>query len=202
MKSINGIIYKYTNKINNKVYIGQTTRERLRKYEHKKATKDNTYFHKAVSKYGIDNFSYEILFKVIGWDKDLVRNVLNIWESYYVTLYQSNNMDYGYNLTSGGDSCYSITEYAKQRMRDGWNNQKVKEQAKISHIGNKNGMYGISAPNRKRIRCIETDEVFESIKQAAIWLNVKEFNLYNFLSKLRNPKTYNKTYHGYHWEVL
>ena len=198
MKEINGIIYMYTNKINGKVYIGQTVREKLRKYEHKKAI-DNTYFHKAVLKYGYENFTYQILFKVTGWDKELINKVLNIHEKYNIEKYNSTDCKYGYNLTIGGDSGSSRTEYAKNRMREGWNNQLVKEHVAEVHKGERNGMYGIPAPNRKRIKCVETDTIFDSIKQAAQWLNVKEENMYNFLCKLRNPKAYNKTYHGYHW---
>ena len=202
MKEINGIIYMYTNKINNKVYIGQTTRERLRKYEHKNTNKDNTYFHKAVLKYGYDNFSYQVLYKVKGWNKDLICEVLNFMETYYINLYNSTDNEYGYNLTTGGDSNYSVNNYVKQKMREGWNNELVKEHASEIHKGCRNGMYGIAPPNRKKIMCVEENIVFESIKQAAQWLNVKEENMYNFLCKLRNPKTYNKTYHGYNWVEL
>ena len=42
-----GIIYKYTNKINGKIYIGQTINEVRRKGEHK-AAKEDSYFHKAI----------------------------------------------------------------------------------------------------------------------------------------------------------
>lgn len=192
----------YTNKINNKVYIGQTIRERLRKYEHKKATKDNTYFHKAILKYGYDNFSYQVLYKVTGWDKDLVCKALNIQEKYYINKYNSANCEYGYNLTTGGDSGYSTTDYARCKMRDGWDNQLVKEHASKVHKGSRNGMYGIAAPNRKKIKCVEADIVFDSVKCAAEWLNVKENNMYNFLYKLHSQKAYNKTYHGYNWIVL
>ena len=199
MKEINGIVYMYTNKINGKVYIGQTVREKKRKYEHKKAN-DNTYFHNAVLKYGYENFTYQILFKVTGWDNELVSKVLDIHEKYNIEKYNSTDCKYGYNLTIGGNSNTSKTEYAKNRMREGWNNQLVKEHASEVHKGENNGMYNVPAPNRKKIKCVETETIFDSIKQAAQWLNVKEMNMYDFLSKLRNPKAYNKTYHGYHWE--
>ena len=53
----NGKIYKYTNLINNKIYIGQTIQpleERHKK--HISQLNDNTYFHRAIKKYGIENF--------------------------------------------------------------------------------------------------------------------------------------------------
>lgn len=56
-----GYIYKITNKVNNKVYIGQTrytVEFRWRQHQHKK---DNTYFHNAIRKYGAQNFMVETL---------------------------------------------------------------------------------------------------------------------------------------------
>jgi group I intron endonuclease len=89
-----GIIYKITNKVNNKVYIGQTryTLEfRWRQHQHKK---DNTYFHNAIRKYGVDNFSIEILEECDVKD-------LNSREMFYIAKYDS--FKNGYNLTIGGD---------------------------------------------------------------------------------------------------
>ena len=57
-----GIIYKYTNQINNKIYIGQTINEYKRKYAHKHTLNSwRSYFHNAIKKYGYDKFAYEIL---------------------------------------------------------------------------------------------------------------------------------------------
>lgn len=89
-----GFIYKITNKVNNKVYIGQTryTIEfRWRQHQHKN---DNTYFHNAIHKYGIENFEVEMLEEV---DVEL----LNEREIFYIAKYDSFNS--GYNLTIGGD---------------------------------------------------------------------------------------------------
>lgn len=89
-----GIIYKITNKVNGKSYIGQTryTIEfRWKQHQHKK---DNTYFHNAIHKYGIDNFSIEILEECNIED-------LNSREIFYIAKY--NTFDKGYNLTIGGD---------------------------------------------------------------------------------------------------
>ena len=89
-----GIIYKITNKVNGKSYIGQTryTIEfRWRQHQHKK---DNTYFHNAIHKYGIENFNIEILEECDIED-------LNSREIFYIAKYDTFNN--GYNLTIGGD---------------------------------------------------------------------------------------------------
>ena len=89
-----GIIYKITNKVNNKVYIGQTryTLEfRWRQHQHKK---DSTYFHNAIHKYGIENFELEIL-------EECDIELLNSKEMFYIAKYDS--FKNGYNLTIEGD---------------------------------------------------------------------------------------------------
>lgn len=89
-----GFIYRITNKVNGKSYIGQTryTIEfRWRQHQHKK---DNTYFHNAIKKYGPDNFIVEAL------EECDVQN-LNTREIYYIAKYDTFNN--GYNLTIGGD---------------------------------------------------------------------------------------------------
>lgn len=89
-----GIIYKITNKVNGKSYIGQTRYTidfRWRQHQHKK---DNTYFHNAIHKYGIENFSIEILEECNIED-------LSSKEIFYIAKYDTFNN--GYNLTIGGD---------------------------------------------------------------------------------------------------
>lgn len=89
-----GYIYKITNKVNGKSYIGQTrytVEFRWRQHIHKK---DNVYFHNAIHKYGIDNFTIEIL-------EECKYEDLNSREIFYIAKY--NTFKEGYNLTIGGD---------------------------------------------------------------------------------------------------
>lgn len=101
-----GLIYKVTNKVTGKSYIGQTRYSlefRWRQHLHKK---DNTYFHNAIRKYGPDNFSREVL-------EECDVSELNSREIYYIAKYDT--FRNGYNLTKGGegnstlllDNCYS-----------------------------------------------------------------------------------------------
>lgn len=103
------IIYKATNLVNGKVYIGQTVNTlKRRQVEHKsQSKKGNFYFHRALRKHGIDNFSWEVL--------RLCDNLksLNAWEQYYILYY--NTMGNGYNLTSGGMN-YTRTKEMKLKM--------------------------------------------------------------------------------------
>lgn len=98
-----GIIYKWTNKINNKCYIGKTIREKERIQQHLKDRRCNSTFHKALDKYGVNNFSYEVLFETHCQDDKEMNTILNEMEKFYIKEYNSNYTQYGYNLTSGGD---------------------------------------------------------------------------------------------------
>jgi group I intron endonuclease len=96
-------IYKITNKINNKIYIGFTSKtleERFKEHVHKsnKNTENKTYFHKAIKKYGKENFIIEVL--DTSNDGDYCLNVL---EPYYINLYNSRDNNIGYNIGVGGE---------------------------------------------------------------------------------------------------
>ena len=88
-------IYKFTNKINGKIYIGQSVNIERRIREHF-CRHDGTPFHLALEKYGRDNFIIEIL-------EECNIDVLNDREKYYISLYNSENKSKGYNRTSGGE---------------------------------------------------------------------------------------------------
>ena len=95
-------IYKYTNMINRKVYIGLSTNIAKRKNYHHEAITDendvryNYHFYTSMRKYGYENFKFEIL-------EECPKEKLREREMYYIALYESNNPSKGYNKTSGGE---------------------------------------------------------------------------------------------------
>lgn len=99
-------IYKFTNKINGKHYIGQSINLEMRKYAHKSSaynekTKDyNSQFHQAIRKYGLENFDYEII--AILTPEEYSKTALNTLEKYFIKYY--NSYKNGYNATEGGDN--------------------------------------------------------------------------------------------------
>lgn len=98
-----GIIYMYTSP-SGKLYIGQTINETRRKSQHRIDTiKTDTYFGRALRKYGYDNFKYEVLFKVKSEDKRRLKIILDLMEKKYISHYKSNQPETGYNLNKGGD---------------------------------------------------------------------------------------------------
>lgn len=98
-------IYKYQNKINGKVYIGQSINLEARKYGHKssafnkKANDYNSQFHQAIRKYGWDNFDYEIIAELTP--EEYSKETLNKLEIFFIKYY--NSYHNGYNATEGGD---------------------------------------------------------------------------------------------------
>lgn len=96
------IIYKATNKINGKFYIGMTTqslndRKSQHKYCSNKNNKRKTYFNKAIKKYGFDNFEWEII------DESITLEDLREKEIFHIDSTSANVIGIGYNITSGGD---------------------------------------------------------------------------------------------------
>lgn len=107
-------LYKITNKINKKIYIGQTVQPQQRWYDHKQAAKNNPQqiIHKAMIKYGIDNFNFEILASCKSIDD------ANLLETELVKQYDSYvGNGKGYNATIGGMNAPKTEEW-KQYMRD------------------------------------------------------------------------------------
>lgn len=100
-----GIIYMIKNKINSKLYVGQTTRsfnDRLDDY--KRGVGANPYITKAFKKYGWDNFE----FKIIDTAQNL--NELNEKEIYYIKKYCTTNRKLGYNIELGGKNSAASLE--------------------------------------------------------------------------------------------
>lgn len=92
------IIYKITNLITNKHYIGQTVRplqERYAEHINRANNLDSRHLYVSMRKYGIDNFTIEQI--------DTANSIqdLNEKEIYWISYYDSYNN--GYNMTQGGD---------------------------------------------------------------------------------------------------
>lgn len=93
-------IYKIENKINHKIYIGQSVNIAKRWKDHRTSYKDindhsyNTHLYKSMRKYGLENFDFSII-------EECLPNELNDKERYWISYYDS--FFNGYNLTLGGD---------------------------------------------------------------------------------------------------
>ena len=137
------IIYKATNILNNKTYIGQTIQPlERRKTDHLgKATHETTnYFHSAIRKYGKDNFRWQVI--CICSNVDL----LNEQEQYYIAFYDSINN--GYNLRSGGEN-YILSKETKR---------KISKAMKGLMMGEKNHMYNKSHSEETKRKISESEK--------------------------------------------
>jgi len=96
-----GVIYKLTNTINSKSYIGQTINFTKRMNEHRRSAinGEDYYLYRAMKKYGLDAFKIDIIIRCNNIAE------LNTFECYYINKYNTFNKHFGYNSTSGGGGC-------------------------------------------------------------------------------------------------
>ena len=118
-----GCIYKITNLINNKIYIGQTSQTAAARWSsHKKNFKqlrDDMAIHKAMFKYGEDNFSFEII-------EECENALLADRECYWIAHY--NSYKDGYNSTIGGEGA---PKHDYKDFLEEWNNGATLEEIGI-----------------------------------------------------------------------
>lgn len=170
----NYIVYKRTNKINNKVYIGQTLQTLDERWANDKGYRGSVKFYSAIEKYGPENFTHEIL------KDNLTKEEADYWEEYYINFYDSVNT--GYNLKTGGSHC-AYSEESKKKMSEnhadvsGEKNpmygKKHTEEAKRKMSENRHDKTGAESCFAKKVECIETGEVFGCLKDAAAWAGLK-----------------------------
>ena len=109
-------IYRFRNKLNDKSYVGQslTIGKRIREHLCALRNKRRLYtVHKAILKYGIENFEIEILTTFERLTN--IRELLNLAEMVYIRYY--NSFENGYNETLGGDSMLGRKWSDSQRLR-------------------------------------------------------------------------------------
>ena len=109
-------VYKITNKVNNKIYIGITSKglsarwkEHLYNAEHGCPFK----LHNAIRKYGKENFSIELIDFCNSWEE------LEEKEKQYISEYNTLSDEFGYNMTEGGDGTIGryVTEETREKIR-------------------------------------------------------------------------------------
>lgn len=160
MKS-KGIIYKVTNLINNKIYIGKTitTLDNRRKNHLYCAKSQKTYFYNSLIKYGFNNFKWEVIFD------SFYIEYLNEAEKYFISYYNS-KLPNEYNMTDGGDGApYGDLNPSKR--------EDVRKKLRFKLSGKNNPRYGIS-PSNKGVSC--SKEQKEKLRISNI-------------GKIRGPKT-------------
>lgn len=201
-----GVIYKWTNKVNGKSYIGQTINEEGRKKDHING-RYKCYFHDAIKKYGLENFDYEVL-------EQIEESKLSEREIYWIKYFDTYNN--GYNLTEGGEGTrgfsYKLTDEQKKKISEShkglipWNKGKhgiyseetLKKIAARDHslcwtdeLRKKQSekLKGKPSPNKGKVTSKETKKkISESVKKT-----FKENNISEKLSKiLKGKPSWNK----------
>lgn len=143
------VIYKTTNLINGKIYIGQDTKNDPRYLGSGKIIK------RAIKKYGYENFKKEIIEVCYN------QNELDIREKYWINNLKTTDENIGYNISFGGQTGwmrglkhseetkknYSLNRKGKLTgYKNGMYGKKHSEESKkkmgVPQIGEKNGMYG------------------------------------------------------------
>lgn len=214
------ILYKITNKINGKIYIGQTTRSlNVRWNEHKRDFKKlDTKLSRAVKKYGIENFTIEEIEKC----QDL--KSLNKKETLLIKEY--NTIKNGYNIRIGGENSPRSKETRKKISQKLKGKKQTKEHVQNmikartgikpksieKYLGNKNKLgkkhtYLFKEKCRKRmlnnnfsrkkpVRCLNNNVVYKSIVDACKKLNLDNRSVHRVLKgEYKQTKGYKFEYY-------
>lgn len=184
-----GYIYKITNTLNDKVYIGQTIKTVQKRFTQHKNNSNKEYFsqivlYKAFNKYGIENFICEEI-------EEVPNNKLDEREKYWIEYYDS--YFNGYNSTLGGrttqlynwDTDDIIEKYMILKSARAVAKEIGCDHSTIDRILNENGVkrFTPSQQQSKPLYFKKKDEIhhFETTREAAEWL------IENGITKMTNP---------------
>ena len=156
-----GTVYIFVNKINGKVYIGKTIDSYLARWkEHKNLIgKSSKHFYRSLKKYGWFGFERFVIYQTpIIKDREECNILILDKEMYYIKMFKSNEEEFGYNLTKGGDGPFGM-KHSKETLK------LLSEQ----HSGYKHWKYGTK--NIGGIPVLQFDINFTFVKE---WPSIKE----------------------------
>lgn len=205
------LIYKIENKLNGKIYIGKTTKSlktRLRKHLNLALTGKGFALHTAIRKYGSENFHISLMEECNTEDQYHKIECLYIKDLNTMT-------PNGYNCSVGGKGeVRSIESYRVQSLKMAgreisWGDKISRSLIAKNSISPMNGekykdtsMFkgNTQAGNRNvllkgtKIRCIEDDCVFSSIREAGLYYSLAGSSIQRSMNKTGFVKKINKTF--------
>lgn len=196
-------IYRITNLINGKTYIGQ----------HKYKELNDNYMgsgkllHQAYKKYGVENFKKEIICKNVQY-KETIDNM----EKFYIKKEREQNLNGCYNITDGGEGRFgpcqeetkrkisegnkgkhSVSEETRRKMSKTRKGKHLTEEHKkklsLVHCGENNGFYGKCHSEETRRKISET-------------LKGKKREHHSEETKRKISKSHKGLRKGKHWKVV
>lgn len=146
-------IYRITNLVNGKRYIGQTVNIKKRFHDHQNYS-SNTHLKNSITKYGLENFKFEVLFEVSS------KTQADKLEIALIAKYDLTNPMNGYNKDSGGSHGSPSEETRlKQRLSHLGKSLPEEQRHKISEsmkkndrTGPRNPMYGYKMSEEEKLR--------------------------------------------------
>jgi group I intron endonuclease len=161
----NFCVYKITNLVNGKIYIGKTSDVNARWKKHikiaeNKEEKAYQYIHRSINKYGAENFSIEKIEDNLTEPESFDREI------FWIKILDSKNPDVGMNLTDGGEGTSGLkwSENSREKIR-GSNNHNfgkttpddVKEKLRIASTGRE-----LSLEAKQKISDIHTGKIISA----------------------------------------
>lgn len=160
-----------------KYYVGITCQRPESRWRYGKGYEYNTYFTRAINKYGWDNFQHEVI------ASNLTEEEAKNFEKLLIKKLKSNNQKYGYNLTEGGDGACGVSRFGEDNSFYGKHHTEESKQLMKAHrpdmSGANNPFYGkhLSEEAKQKMRDAKSNPVC----QFDLDLNfIKEYSSANF----------------------
>ena len=156
-------IYKITNLINGKVYIGQSIDIEHRWYQEKRLNGVNDHLKSAFLKYGLENFCFEIL-------EECQQEELNKKECLYIKNYNSFDRNFGYNETTGGSKGHiqrgrKLSQKTREKISEAKKGKCFTEEHKKAL--SEAAKHRKKPTKAKKVLCLENGKVYNTIAEAA-----------------------------------
>lgn len=127
------VVYKTTNKIDNKIYIGFHETNQL---EFDGYLGSGLYLNRAIDKYGIENFYRETLFISENKKESFIK------EKEYIRFYNSQNPNIGYNICAGGQGGFILENAPIERILSNSTNCSKAQRLRFKEKPESHGMLG------------------------------------------------------------
>lgn len=104
--------YVYTHTCpNGKKYVGITIQSPNKRWKNGYGYHHNEHFQSAIQKYGWDNIEHDYF-------ETPTKQLMFFWEKILIRHHKTDDREYGYNKTSGGDSCFEFSDEHRSRISE------------------------------------------------------------------------------------